>query len=178
MKKIGLFVVTIACLLGGQAQATLAVRLKAEEIFSAAERVVAVRCLGEVRTFTSADGKRIFTEFAFEVEEEFRGSGPRTFSIVQPGGRFGRVAQKAWGYPTFSAGEQLVLFLSSTPSGPQVVGLSQGVFVWQDGQKQRLRQRIEGLELIDGPAAGMSISREELQKGLRLFPFRPGQVRP
>jgi len=164
--------------MGGQAEATLVVRLEAEEIFSAAERVVAVHCMGEVRTFTSADGKRIFTEIAFEVEEEFRGSGPRHFTIVQPGGRFGRVAQKAWGYPAFSAGEQLVLFLSGTPSGPQLVGLSQGVFVWQDGQRQRLRQRIEGLQFINQPAEEMSLSREELLKGLRLYPFRPERVRP
>ncbi len=158
------------------ARASLAVRLGLDDLVKGASRIVAVRCLGAARTFTSPDGKRIFTQFDFEAEEELAGSGPRHFSIVQPGGTFGRVRQKTWGYPEFGAGERLVLFLADSERGPRVMGVGQGVFVWEDTEAGRfLWQRLEGLSFSNGSRAPLRFSLSELREKVGRI-FRGGEV--
>lgn len=75
---------------------------------------------------------RVFTRTQFRVEETWKGSAGKTFTIQQPGGRVGNLVTRVPGLPTFEKGEKNILFLEKNPRAPEghfvVLGLEQGKF--------------------------------------------------
>ncbi len=152
------------------AWASVAVRLSLAELSVDAERVVVAQLVRSQAAW-DADGRRIFTSHEFHVEQELAGAGPDTFHLVQPGGAVGRLAQVAHGYPTFRAGESVLLFLQPRAPGSdelRVVGLSQGVFALVAGAGgARLRQRLEGLSFQGASAEPLELGWQEALEGIR-----------
>ena len=104
------------------------------------------------------------------------GSGLRRFSIVQPGGRVGNLAQRTHGYPEFVQGEKLLLFLEKHASALRVVGLSQGVFGFhKDKQRQIIYQRLSGLSFPKDPGRPILLERDEAIQQIREL-FQAKQV--
>lgn len=106
--------------------ATTLRRMDLSEMVAVADRVVHARVVGN-RVYWEAPGQ-ILTDTTFEVLSDVKGSGPKTLTITQLGGRIDPVELVVEGTPTFSEGEEVVLLTELTPSGSRViVGLSQGV---------------------------------------------------
>ena len=102
------------------------------------------------------------------MQEDLAGTGEKNFDLVQPGGEVDGIGQRVNGFPTFSPGDRVVLFLHKTDAGYRVVGLSQGVFEPQKNNGvETLVQRLEGLHFIGGQKAPLQIERGHLVKHIQ-----------
>lgn len=156
------------------AGASSAFRLSFDQLVSESDRVVAATVTGRSSAWAS-DNRRIYTTFTFETREDIAGNGPGRFVIVQPGGRVGRWAQITHGYPTFKAGDRVILFLQKAVAGYQVVGMSQGVFgFYTDEHNDVIHQKIEGLHFPGGHDWPMVLDRAEACRRIRLL-FQEGR---
>ena len=104
----------------------------------------------EVRPVWVRGGRHIDSVVTVEVEASFKGEPGRTLSFVTPGGQIGALRTVAPGAPEFTAGAELVLFLSAGGTGraATVVGLGQGVMpIVRDAQGTR---RVRAPFLVPG----------------------------
>lgn len=156
--------------------ASAAKRLSLSQLVSGSDRVVVARLDAPGTSAWGPDRMRIYTTFTFEVEEDVAGSGPNQVTIVQPGGRVGHLAQKTQGYPSFKAGNRLLLFLVHKQTAYRVVGLSQGVFAFHSqGEQVIVAQRIEGLSFVDDAGHPMLFEHDEALSKIRaLFAAKAG----
>jgi hypothetical protein len=80
-----------------------------------------------------ANGVRIVSKIDLTETHSVSGAAPATFSFTMDGGTLDGIRQSISGFPSFTAGDRVVLFLAedtSTPFGP-TLGLWQGVFFVQ-----------------------------------------------
>jgi hypothetical protein len=106
--------------------ATTLRKMDLADLVGTAERVVHARVV-EQRSYWDEGLMQIFTDTTFDVLEEAKGEGPRTLTITLMGGRVGIIDTVVPGSPTFSIGEEAVLFTESRPDGRKhLVGLGQG----------------------------------------------------
>ena len=85
------------------------------------------------------------------VTELLRGApGTRTVQLQLMGGRLGKWAMEIPGMPTFSAGEEVVLFLEKTSVNWALTGLAQGKFTVfaGEGGKKMVRRKLDGLHFV------------------------------
>jgi hypothetical protein len=163
-----LAIVGVASLVAGTVWASAALRLSFEQLVSESDRVVVAKMVEQSPSWWGPKNLRIYTEYTFEVEEELAGTGSRRFTVVQPGGRVGKLAQRTDGYPTYEKGTRLLLFLAKRTDSFRVVGLSQGVFGFhRDGNREILFQRLEGLGFPGDHGRPMLIERSEAFERIR-----------
>jgi len=130
----------------GQLWSSAAMRLSLAQLVDSADRVVVAKLVKPGVSQWGPNQRRIYTTYQFTVSEEVAGSGPKTFTIRQPGGRVGRLAQRTDGYPTFALGSERLMFVKRATEHFRVVGLSQGVFGFHQDQKwEVVHQLLEGL---------------------------------
>lgn len=93
------------------------------------------------------DGRRrIDSLVTIEVFSYFKGDWGATVTFRVPGGQLGAYRTVIVGAPVFTAGDEVVLFLSARgPSVPYVLGLSQGLF-------RIVPDRASGRRLVTPPA--------------------------
>lgn len=100
--------------------------------------------VNEAPTLAQQPVLKVRTDVTFEVERVLKGKVQRaTFELSQWGGTAGegraRITQVVHGYPSFEAGERVVLFVETADTGVRVVtGLSQG--------KYRISKAADGSE--------------------------------
>jgi hypothetical protein len=140
--------------LSGIAAATVVVRLDLRRLVSEAEAIFEGRCLATRPVLDGAG--RIATAIRVGVVRAWKGAAAGgEVEFVIPGGEMGELGLAIPGMPTFSPGEDLLLFLSpaSVASGVRMpVGLGQGKFaVERDprGGGRRLVRSLGGLDLVD-----------------------------
>jgi hypothetical protein len=119
----------VACVLVSTlASATVIVPAELKEIVAGSE-VIAYARVTDVRP-EWADGRRwIDTVVTAEVVSYLKGGPSETLTFKVPGGQLGRYRSVFVGAPTFTRGDEAVLFLK--PNGddlPDVFGVNQGVF--------------------------------------------------
>ena len=74
-------------------------------------------------------GALVYSHHKISILETWKGNLGTSADVVVPGGQVGRLQQTVAGAPILPAGDELVLFLWTSPSGlTHVIGLSQGVF--------------------------------------------------
>jgi hypothetical protein len=119
----------------------------------------------------SADGKRIFTYAEVVPSGVWRGAAPARLTVAVSGGVVGGIGQRVIGAPTFTQGEEVVLFLSRSKWGDyRVRGLGQGKFSVVAGQA---RPHLEGLSLSRrsalraGERGAEPMAVEELERRVR-----------
>jgi len=87
---------------------------------------------GTVKEVSSQEAKgrfAILTTVVVTVEEQWKGPKASTVILRQPGGTAGKISQRVMGFPEFSVGEELILFLQKQKNGNYVtVGEKQGKF--------------------------------------------------
>jgi len=108
------------------ARATTLMRMSLAQMSHAAQLIVRARCTGNS---TGWDAGEIWTFTSFDIEETWRGSAPSQISVRLLGGRVGNITSTVSGVPRFASGEEVVLFLESTPRGDfSIVSWEQGTF--------------------------------------------------
>jgi hypothetical protein len=80
-------------------------------------------------SYAAYSGRAIYTHYAIQVSERFKGGGQGTLDVAVPGGVASGLRQTFAGAPEFQAGDEYVFFLWTGKSGlTQVIGLTQGLF--------------------------------------------------
>ena len=118
-------------------------------------------------------GALVYSHHRISILETWKGNLGTSADIVVPGGQVGRLQQTVAGAPRLPVGEELVLFLWTSPSGlTHVIGLSQGVF-------QLERDPAGDVILNRGPlaaslvtSAGRPTSDDGMRMGLTEFKSR------
>jgi hypothetical protein len=110
------------------------------ELIPAARAIVS----GSVAGTHVRRGARIETVTEIAVDEWLKGSGPRSVSVVLPGGRLGDEQLTVPGVPSFRAGDRVLLFLTRTRRGDwTTLSFGLGAFV-ADGRGVLARGEIFG----------------------------------
>lgn len=129
-------------------------RLALPELTARAGQIFVGRCQ---RAEPELRKGKIYTRYLFAVEETVKGQVQREVELLLPGGAHQGIRTRVPGMPVFSPGEEVVLFLTGTPSNPSwPVGLGQGKFrIERRGAAKRARvfQELDGLSFTL-PAAG------------------------
>jgi len=115
------------------AYATTVQRLGLEDLAKKAHTIVVGRVTNS-RTYWSANGKLILTNFTLKVDETVKGQAARNVEITTIGGRIGDVELRVSGMPSFQNGENAVVFLEQSAGYQTVLGLGQGKFTVTAGQ--------------------------------------------
>ena len=77
----------------------------------------------------SVNGPMIYTHYAIQVTERYKGGAQDGQDAAIPGGASNHLRQTFPGVPELQTGQEYVLFLWTGPSGlTQIIGLTQGVF--------------------------------------------------
>ncbi len=80
-------------------------------------------------SYTELRGSVIFTHYTVQVSEVWKGVAAQQVDIGVPGGALNGAKQIYSGAPSFTPGQDYVLFLWTSSSGlTQLMGLSQGLF--------------------------------------------------
>jgi hypothetical protein len=158
MKAMKAALAAVYLLAAGPALAALAVPASVEDLARASDTVVRGRVV-KVSARWSSDGKRISTYAEVEPAGVWRGSAPTRVTVVVPGGVVGDIGQRVDGAPTFSEGEDVVVFLAQAGATAfRVQGLAQGKFAVVDGVA---RPEVSHLGFVDRPALRAGERRAE-----------------
>jgi len=124
-----LLLLFMAILVYVPAQATTVLRLSVEEMARRADLVVRAEVTRVEVQSDPTDEARITTHVTMRVLDTFKGhqTAP-TLTLKLLGGSNGRYILRVPGMPTFSQGEEVVLFLHATPRGFMPAGLWLGKY--------------------------------------------------
>jgi len=140
------------------AVATTLRRMDLNDLVSGADRVVHARA---VDSKVYWEGTVINTDTVFEVIDEAKGAGPVRLTVTMLGGRIDPVEMSAPGTPTFSIGDEVVLFTSPRPDGKKnLVGFTQGhmkVIEPPGGDKVAVSLVAAGVTYVEAGAGGPRI---------------------
>ena len=164
-------VAVAAALTATPAGATTLRRMDLAELVATADRIVHARVVVN-RTYWDATHTRIFTDTDFEVLDEAKGSGPKSLTITQLGGRVPPIDMLVEGTPTFSVGEEVVLFTELHSNGLRLVtGLGQGVMrIHQDRdtrEKVAVNPVLTGVQLVGGKPSRLEAPLAPLLERIR-----------
>lgn len=128
MKRCILGIVCALALAAIPAGASTFLALRLDEMVSQADAVVEGRVI-EAHSFWNAERTAILTEAVLEVEDSIVGAAPTYVNLRTFGGRVGDYWIVAHGFPTFTVGERLVVFLEPEQDGAhRVLGYQQGQY--------------------------------------------------
>ena len=153
------------------ARATSLRRMDLPEVVAVADRIVHARVV-QNRTYWSPAGQ-VLTDTVFDVVSDVKGSGAKTLTITQLGGRIGGIEVSVEGTPAFAVGEEVVLLSELTRGGTRVVvGLSQGLMRIhvdpQTGEKTAVSEAIpESVTVVGGRSQRAAARLETLLEDLR-----------
>jgi hypothetical protein len=149
------------------ARATTLRKMDLPELVSSADRVVYARAISNT-TYWDETQTQIYTDTAFEVLSEAKGSGPAVVIVNMLGGRIDPIEMRADGTPEFLEGDEVVLFTLNRPDGmSNLVGFSQGVMRVE--QEENTGDKIA--------VSTVPVGVEYLSSGLQPTPVRPSLLR-
>jgi hypothetical protein len=100
-------------------------------------------------TVWSADHRLIYTRSTVQVAHRFKGSTAATIVVETVGGRIGHAVMHAEGTPTFTVGEEVMLFLHVTGEVYFPTALSQGVYHFHSSPSGATATRdLSGMTLV------------------------------
>jgi len=110
-------------------------------------------------SYTAFSGPVIYTHYAIQVSERFKGAPQGSVDVAAPGGSANNVRQTFSGAPEFHIGDEYVFFLWTGPSGmTQVVGLTQGLFaVSPGGASDPVATRLATRETMLSASTGLAV---------------------
>ncbi len=113
-------------------------------------------------------GRLIYTHYAIQVTERYKGTPQATVDLVVPGGVANNVRQTYAGAPVFHMGEDYVFFLWTGKSGlTQIIGLTQGLFAVAPGTgADRVTTRAASQEIMLEPGTGRQIKDQTVVMNL------------
>jgi hypothetical protein len=110
-----------------------------------------------------ASGPIIYTHYAIQVTESYKGGPQDGQDVAVPGGSANRLQQTFPGAPQLKAGEEYVLFLWTGPSGlTQIIGLTQGLFTLSTTPSGTTATRPPAPEMMLDPATGQQVKDQAM----------------
>lgn len=137
MTKRLLSLVAVAIVFALPLAASTFIAMSETELLADSQAVVQGKVL-DVRSFWTDDRTAIVTEARVLVDELVAGEAPSVVVVKTFGGQVGDIAIEAHGFPTFQAGEQVLLYLSPDGDDFRVTGYRLGQFRIRDTAKGRL----------------------------------------
>ena len=83
-------------------------------------------------------GGTIQTSTTLAVQQSFKGAGEATLTILTPGGTYGNVELIVRGTPSFTVGEEVLVFLYAAAAGLHPTGMFQGVWRFSPSSEPRV----------------------------------------
>ena len=106
----------------------------------------------------AASGPVIYTHYAIQVTERYKGGAHDGQDVAVPGGSANGLKQTFPGAPELKTGTEYVLFLWTGPSGlTQIIGLTQGVFNLTASGSGATANRPSAPEPMIDPATGQLV---------------------
>jgi len=150
-------------LLGGLLclNAATLLRLSLSDMIDKSTVIVRGKVTGSYAAF---QGPIIYTHYAIQVSEQFKGAPAGTVDVVVPGGIANNLRQAFAGAPQFNTGDEFVFFLWTSQAGlTQVLGLTQGLFQVTSGSAaDPLTTRSASRELMLDTASGQPVKDQTL----------------
>jgi hypothetical protein len=101
-------------------------RLSLDDMITKSTAIVRGKVTG---SYAASSGRVVYTHYAIQVSERFKGGGHGIIDLAVPGGNANNQRQVFDGAPEFQPGDEYVFFLWTGRSGlTQVIGLTQGLF--------------------------------------------------
>lgn len=151
MKRVLLSLGLVAMLAALPASASTFVAMSDEALVASSQAVVVGEVV-QVDSFWNQDGTAVLTDATVQVAQTLAGSAPATVKVRTFGGAVGDYRIEAHGFPTFTVGEQMVLFLEQGGEGTyRVTGYQLGQY--------RVRQ----------DRAGVATAYPALEHGVKLL---------
>lgn len=131
------------------AAASTFLALDQDELLASSNAVIQGTVL-ETRAFWNEEGTIILTEARIEVQDLVAGNAPAVVTVRTPGGEVGNYRVEATGFPTFSAGEEVLVFLAADGQSFRVAGHLQGQYRIRPSDKGKLAVPAmeEGVRLL------------------------------
>ncbi|HZZ85223.1 MAG TPA: hypothetical protein VFE30_11850 [Anaeromyxobacteraceae bacterium] len=166
------FALLVALLIAPHALGAEAAAVSVEGLARASDSVVRGR-VTKIAATLSADRRRVYSLVDVAVAARWRGVSARSVQVIVPGGVAGGIAQRVDGAPSFSQGEEVVLFLNRAEAGAyRVNGLAQGKFALEGptaapdlSHTTFIAQRIAA-----GERRAEAMSTAELERRVRSVP--------
>lgn len=106
-------------------------RLSLDDMVARSTAIIRGKVISSSAAFS---GPVIYTHYAIQVSEQFKGSTQASVDVVVPGGTANNLRQSFAGAPALTAGAEYVLFLFTGKSGlTTIIGLTQGLFTLASG---------------------------------------------
>ncbi len=135
--------------------AATVLRSSVEDLARGSEAVVRGRVEGRASRW---EGGKIVTDVVIAPREIWRGAAPARVTVVVPGGQVGGIGQRVAGAPSFSPGEDAVVFLARAKDGRfRVNGFGQG--------KYRVAGTLARPDLADTARVGAALRAGERDAG-------------
>lgn len=148
----------------GQAMASTVVALNVDELTDRSRQIFHGVCIESHAAIEAGD---IVTRLRFAVAEDLRGADADTVDIVLPGGVMDGQRYSISGMPTFTVGQEVVLFLSEPDDAGRVwpIGLAQGGFHVQRpaGKPARVRRDYSELRFHESAARPAAAATRDLR---------------
>jgi hypothetical protein len=145
--------------------ATISRAVNFDEKVENAASIVVGRCVQQHAQW-DAQHKLILTYTTFRVEKMLKGMPAQEVTIVTPGGIVGTIAQDVVGVPRFHEGDDHVIFVRNTNSGPTVAYFEQGAYqVVTEGNERMVKPLVSSEVLMD------------TQRGVAVAPEAPRTLR-
>lgn len=142
------------------ASATITQAVPFEQKVETAEAIVLGKVVAQ-ESHWDAQKKWILTSTTFEVEKTFKGMPAQRVTLVTPGGTVGTVAQNVIGVPRFRNGDEHVVFVRNTRSGPTVLFFEQGAYrVEKTDRGDRIVQPLVSSAVMVDAQRGVAVAPE------------------
>jgi len=125
-----------------------------------------------VRTQSAFDatGRWIVTYSTFAVEKAYKGAAAGEMTLVTPGGTVNGIHQTTIGIPAFQPGDEHVVFVKNTKSGPTVLYFDQGTYdVSTDDKGERVIAPVPTNLVTVDEQRGMAVAPADEPRTLRQF---------
>ncbi len=136
-------------------------RLSLDDMITKSTAIVRAKVTG---SYAAYSGRLIYTHYAIQVSEQFKGGSQGVMDVAAPGGAVNHVRQTVAGAPEFQPGDEYIFFLWTSKSGlTQVIGLTQGLFAIPAGTSaDPVATRTSSGELMLAHGSGAPVKNETL----------------
>jgi hypothetical protein len=162
MTRPGVVLAALLSLAPLTASATISRAVAFEDKVENAASIVVGECVGQESRWDDAR-HWILTYSTFRVEKTLKGMPSQTITIVTPGGTVGHIAQEVIGVPKFRQGDEHVLFVRNSQSGPTVLYLEQGDYHVLEQRGEKLVHPAATSQMIRDTGQGASLGAEPVR---------------
>ena len=169
MTRRSVFILLLATLFSVPATATTVLKLSLEKMALSSDLIVHGSVTRVEVVAVNGNERHLRTDVTIAVRDMIKGDrGTKELTLKLIGGKRGKWAMQIPGMPSFTQGEEVVLFLEKTDVSYALTGLGQGKFSVQtkDGKKM-VRRNLSGMHFMGfdktGRMAEVAPPRDNMQ---------------